>query len=91
MMDRVKALAAEYGPIAVVVYLMIFASTLGGFTLAIRAGFQPEGAVAGAGTLTGAYVATKVTQPLRIAATAVLTPIAARIWSKVRPVRTPDP
>ena len=84
MRRTLKGILAEYGPIALVVYLAIFAATLAGFTVAIGMGFKPRGVAGGLGTFTAAYLATKVTQPLRIAATLVLTPLVARVLAKAR-------
>ena len=75
---------AEYGRIAVVVYLTIFAAVLGGFWMAIRLGWQPANAVGNVGAFTAAYLATKVTQPFRIAATLGVTPLVARVYERVR-------
>jgi hypothetical protein len=83
-----KEVLAEYGPVALVVYLAIFAATLTGFGVAIGMGFRPRGVAGGLGTFTAAYLATKVTQPLRIAATLVLTPLVARALSRVRRATT---
>jgi hypothetical protein len=79
-----KDLLTEYGTTALVIYLSIFGLVLAGFWFAIRIGWRPESAAGSAGTLAAAYIATKVTQPLRIAATLVLTPIAARVYERVR-------
>lgn len=79
-----KSLLAEYGGTALGIYLAIFAVALVGFWFAIRLGWRPESAAGQAGTWAAAYVATKITQPLRIVATLVLTPIAAKIVSKTR-------
>jgi hypothetical protein len=76
---RYRALVAEYGAIAIVVYLVIFAVVLGGFAFAIARGADVEGVAGGAGTLGAAWLATKVTQPLRIGATALLTPLVAAL------------
>jgi hypothetical protein len=77
-----KSILAEYGTTALVVYLVIFTVVLLGFWLGIRLGWQPESVVGNVGTFTAAYLATKVTQPLRIAATLVLTPITAKLWER---------
>ena len=74
---------------ALVVYLSIFAGVLAAFWFAIRLGWQPESVAGSAGTLAAAYVATKVTQPLRIAATLVLTPLVAKLYERVRGAETP--
>ena len=62
---------------ALYTYLGLFALVFAGFALAIAAGVQVESAQGGAGVLGMAYLATKVTQPLRIAATLALTPLIA--------------
>lgn len=80
----VQALLAEYGTVAVVVYFVIFFAVLGGFWLAIRLGWQPSSAAGSVGTFAAAYIATKITQPLRIAATLVITPFVARLYERVR-------
>jgi hypothetical protein len=59
--------------------LVIFATTIAGFAFAIGSGFQVEGAAATAGTWGAAYLATKLTQPIRIGATLALTPLVARV------------
>jgi hypothetical protein len=84
MAKDTKQLLAEYGTTALVVYLALFVAVLAGFWFAIRAGWRPDSAVGSAGTLAAAYVATKVTQPLRIAGTLVLTPLVAKLYERVR-------
>ena len=83
MRRTVKNILAEYGAVAVVVYLSIFALVLAGFWTAIAMGWQPTGAAGNVGAFTAAYLATKLTQPLRIAATIGLTPIVAKIYERV--------
>ena len=77
-LEKLKALLAEYGRVAIWTYFAIFALVLLGFVLAIAYGFQVESAKGGAGVLGAAYLATKATQPLRIAATLALTPLISR-------------
>lgn len=84
MKDRLEALLARYGKVALVIYFGIFGLVLAGFAIAIRAGVQVESAAGEAGTLGAAWVATKLTQPLRILATLVLTPIVAKVIDKFR-------
>lgn len=79
-----KHVLAEYGRVAVVVYLAIFTAVLGGFWMAIRLGWQPSSAAGSVGAFTAAYLATKVTQPLRIAATLATTPFVARAYERLR-------
>lgn len=76
---RLKALLEVYGAIALVVWLGIFALTVGGFAVAIGLGFAVEGAAETAGTLGAAYLATQLTKPVRVVATVALTPIVARM------------
>ena len=95
-MKRLKELINEYGPIAIGTYLVIFVLVLTGFALAIHFGFEPDGVAGGLGLLAAAWLATKATQPLRIAATFALTPVVARVVrrspaSTAAPVPTPDP
>lgn len=87
---RFEALIAEYGKFVLSLYFGIFFLTWGGFAFAIQNGFQVESAAAGAGTWAAAYVATKLTQPIRIGATLVLTPIVARLFGKRKSEETPS-
>jgi hypothetical protein len=79
---RLEALFAEYGMTAITTYFVIFGLVLAGFAVAIQQGADVESAQGSAGVLAGAWIATKVTQPLRIAATLLLTPIVARVLRK---------
>lgn len=88
-MDKLKLLLAEYGPIAITIYLVLFAAVLVGAYVAIHAGWSPTGVVGNAGAWAGAYVVTKLTQPLRIAATVLLTPLVGRLWRRA-PATKPD-
>ena len=73
----------EYGLAAVVVYFTIFFAVLFGAWAAISAGWQPTGRLANVGAFTAAYLFTKITQPVRIGATVLLAPLAARLWERV--------
>ena len=77
--ERLKTLLEEYGKVALGTYFTLFVLVLLGFALAISTGFQPESAPGGMGLLGAAYIATKVTQPIRIGATLLLTPLVARL------------
>lgn len=83
MRKTLKNLALEYGTVAVVVYLTIFTLVWVGFWAAIRSGWQPGSTAASVGAWTAAYIATKVTQPLRIVATVAVTPFVARGWERI--------
>ena len=83
MRKTLKNLAVEYGSVAIVVYLVIFTLVWVGFWAAVRFGWQPGSTMANVGAWTAAYLATKVTQPLRIIATVAVTPFVARAWERL--------
>lgn len=85
MRRTLKQIATEYGGVAVAVYLTIFTVVLLGFWAAIHFGWKPQSAGGNVGSFTAAYIATKLTQPLRIAATLALTPLVAKGWERIRP------
>lgn len=87
---RIEKLLAEYGPVFMVIYFSIFGLVLAGFAIAIGMGMQVESASGKAGTLGAAWLATKVTQPLRIAASAALTPLIGKRWMRRRAAATTD-
>jgi len=80
--EKFKKLLEVYGRLALVVYFGIFLATLVGFAIAISFGLELESAKGGAGLLMASWLATKLTQPLRIAGTLVLTPIVASMMNK---------
>jgi hypothetical protein len=82
--EKFKALLEVYGRVAFVVYFGIFLATLAGFAIAISFGMELESAKGGAGLLMASWLATKLTQPLRIAGTLALTPIVAKVLNKKR-------
>ncbi|MEM6533864.1 MAG: hypothetical protein AAF654_14685 [Myxococcota bacterium] len=79
MNKKIEQLFVEYGKIAFVVWFVIFGLTLVGFAMAIEAGFEVKGVAATAGVWTAAYVASKFTLPIRIVATAAVTPLVGRL------------
>jgi hypothetical protein len=87
MRKTLKHIVSEYGTIALALYLLIFALVLGGTWLGLLAGWAPASAGGTAGTLAAAYIITKLTQPLRIGATVLLTPVIARLWERARSKR----
>jgi hypothetical protein len=93
MKEKLSKLLSEYGSIAITIYFVIFGLVFAGFALAISAGVQVDSAAEGAGTIGAAWLATKLTQPFRIGATILLTPIVARLRPKKNdqpPPSTPD-
>ena len=83
--DKLNALLEEYGRLALWVYLAIWLCVLSAFAVAISAGFRSASMPSDAGVLLGAWLATKVTLPLRIAATLALTPAVSAALRKWRP------
>jgi hypothetical protein len=79
MSARLKALIDKYGQLALIIYFVLFGLVFAGFIVAIRAGVHVRGAAGGAGLVGTAWVATKLTQPLRIFATLALVPLVARL------------
>jgi len=82
--EKLKNLLAEYGNVAIGTYLVIWLLTLAGFAIAISMGIKVEGAASGAGLAGATWLAAKLTQPLRIAATLALTPLIAAVLRKLR-------
>lgn len=82
--ERLKQLLSEYGSIALVVYLVLFAAVFAGFFVAISLGVRTDGTAEGLGTAAAAWLATKLTQPLRIGGTLVLTPVVGLLLAKLR-------
>jgi hypothetical protein len=82
---KLEELVNTYGYVAVAVYFTLFFGTWIGFWMAIGWGFDAESMAGGAGTIGGAYLATKATQPARIGLTALLTPLVARVVRWFRP------
>ncbi len=88
--QRLEEHVAEYGMIALIIYLSISALTILGFYIAITAGFRSGDSDSGTvGTLVAAWLAAKLTMPLRLGATLVLTPIVAALYHKFRPHKAP--
>lgn len=86
MRKTLKQVLTEYGPIAVALYLVIFAIVLGVSYFAIRAGWAPESAMGKSGAFAAAYIVTKLTQPFRMVGTVALTPLVARLYERARGV-----
>lgn len=82
--EKLKTLLAEYGRVAIWTYVVIWLLTLAGFAVAISLGLDVEGVASGIGLAGASWLATKLTQPLRIAGTLALTPIIAAVLRKVR-------
>jgi hypothetical protein len=74
-----KDLTVEYGSVAVWTYFGIFAIVLLAFAGAIQFGLHTGTTAGKAGVWGAAYLATKLTQPFRIAATLALTPLVMKL------------
>ncbi len=82
---RLKALFDEYGQLALILYFIVFGVVYVGFLIAIAAGAHVRTTAGSFGLVGAAWVATKLTQPIRIIATLALVPLVARL----RPRRSP--
>ena len=81
---KLQQLLVEYGAIALVVHLSLFAITICGFAVAISAGWETDGAGEETGVWLAAYIASQLTKPIRIPLVVVLTPIVAAVWHRIR-------
>lgn len=91
--EKLKSLLAEYGNVAIGTYLVIWVLTLIGMASAISLGWKVESAGSGVGLAGAAWLATKATQPLRIAGTLAATPLVAAVIRKLKrsdPPQTPS-
>ena len=82
--ERFKTLVAESGAIVLWVYFGIFGLVLVSTAAAIKFGVKLEGVAGTAGTWGAAYLFTKLTQPVRIAATLAITPAIATFLRRFR-------
>jgi len=86
--ERLKALFADYGKIAIYTYFTLSILTIAGFAIAIGFGVGPTSASGVLGCIGAGWVAGKATMPLRILATLAITPLIAML---VRKRKKPDP
>ena len=86
--QRLKTLIAESGAIVLWVYFGIFGLVLVSTATALKMGVRLDGVAGAAGIWGAAYLFTKLTQPLRIAATLAITPAIA---ATLRRFRKPAP
>jgi hypothetical protein len=85
--ERLKRLFVEYGALGIVVHYAIYVLVLLGFVLALLAR-EPAAELVSAhtlGVLAAAYVANKLTLPLRVLGTLTLTPLIRAVWRRWRP------
>jgi hypothetical protein len=79
---RLKALFEQYGSLALTLYVILFALVYAGFLVAIATGVKVQSTAGSFGLVGAAWVATKLTQPIRIIATLALVPLVARLRRK---------
>jgi hypothetical protein len=79
----IQNMLVEYGAVAVVVYFVIFFLVIFAFWATIRFGWQPASVAGTMGVWTAAYIATKLTQPLRVIATLAITPLVAKMYERI--------
>ncbi|MCP4445911.1 MAG: FAM210 family protein [Myxococcales bacterium] len=77
--DRLQEHIAEYGRLALVIFVSLGILSLTGFYIAIKAGIDVGSTSGTTGALAAAWFANKLTMPIRIGATLVLTPILAKV------------
>jgi hypothetical protein len=82
--QRLKALFAEYGRVAIYTYLALSLLAITAFSIAIGAGVTPSSATGVFGVIGAGWVAAKATVPLRILATLALTPLIAALVQRRR-------
>jgi hypothetical protein len=88
--DRLKALVEEYGALAIIVFIALSVIVYGSAYAAIALGWRPQSTAGTVGTAGAAYVAYRLTLPVRLAAAVLLTPLVARVLVRLR-LRGPRP
>lgn len=86
--ERLSALFAEYGKIAIATYFTLSILTIIGFSVAFGLGLEPSSATGVLGVIAAGWVAAKATLPVRVLITLGLTPGVAwvvRRWSPAKP------
>jgi hypothetical protein len=84
--ERLKRLFVEYGLLGIGVHYAIYVLVLLGFALVLlrREPVAPLVSVQTLGVLAAAYVANKLTLPLRLLGTLTLTPLIRALWRRWR-------
>ena len=80
---KLKDHLAEFGALALAVWLTIFFFTWAGFYTAIQMGWNVESTAGNVGTVWIAYGATQLTKPIRIVATIAITPVVAGLKARL--------
>ncbi len=82
--QRLSALFAEYGRIAVIVYFTLSILAIVGFSIAFGVGWSPTSATGVLGVIFAGWVAAKATLPIRILITLALTPMVSLAVERFR-------
>lgn len=82
--QRLTTLFEDYGRIAVITYFTLSILAIIGFSIAAALEVEPSGATGVLGVIIAGWVAAKVTLPIRIVITLVLTPVVAFIAGRRR-------
>lgn len=77
--ERMSALMAEYGKVALYTFFTMSLMTIAGFSIAFGVGVAPSSASGVLGVIGAGWLAAKATLPLRILATLALTPLIAAL------------
>jgi hypothetical protein len=83
--ERLSALFADYGRIAVITYLVLSLGAIVGFSIAIGMGVEPSDATGVLGVIGAGWVAAKATMPIRILITLGITPVIAGLLRRRKP------
>ncbi len=83
--QRLQALMADYGKIAIYTYLTLSLGTIAAFSIAFGFGMAPSSATGVVGVIGAGWLAAKATMPLRILATLGLTPLIATLLRRRKP------
>ncbi len=84
---RLRVLAVEYGPLALVVWFSVFGLTFASVAALVHLGLDwpwLTEQTGGAGPLVAAYAVTKLLTPVRVAVVAAILPAAARVRDRLR-------
>ncbi len=77
--QRLSALFAQYGSIAIWTYLAMSLLTIAAFAIVYGLGMQPTSATGVLGVIGAAWLTAKATMPIRIPIAIAITPVVARV------------
>lgn len=82
--QRLSALFAEYGKVAIATYFTISILAIIGFSIAFAIGVAPSSATGVLGVIAAGWVAAKATLPIRVLITLALTPAVSYVVTRRR-------